>query len=75
MTAWGGGKGSTYRPTDTSKWSDNYDKIFGGKNNGKESVRDHDDGSAPDSDGGRQDGDEGQQTDQAGVVGAKSSKP
>ena len=33
-----GGKGSTTRPTDTQKYADNYDAIFGKKKKEKEKV-------------------------------------
>tara|TARA_R110000796_G_scaffold94025_1_gene198734 strand:- start:211 stop:393 length:183 start_codon:yes stop_codon:yes gene_type:complete len=33
-----GGKGSTTRPTDTQKYADNHDRIFGKKKREKEEV-------------------------------------
>lgn len=34
MTKWHGGKGSKPRPLDTSKWDEQYTRIFGDKNKG-----------------------------------------
>jgi hypothetical protein len=31
QSAWHGGKGSRYRPTDTKKFNENWEKIFGHK--------------------------------------------
>lgn len=31
MSKWHGGKGSSQRPTDTKKYQDNWDRIFGKK--------------------------------------------